>query len=300
EHRRSRYHLTRLHGRAQPLVGVRRRHPHVHDRHVRPVRDDRLYQRRPIADHGDHLVPVLGQQPDEALPQQYRVVGHDYPHGSSARISVGPPAGLTTSSVPPVARTRSASPASPCPLARCAPPWPSSTTATCSRAPTWPTATAQVLARLCLATLVSASATTKYAVLSTIAGSRPSFGSTDRLTGITPRAASAASAAARPRSLRIGGALPRGRARSSSSASRVWPSASSRISRAAAGSVSSCWRARPRSMASRASRCCGPSWMSRSSRRSAVASAETAESRCSDSSVTCCCISATPLSRARL
>ena len=49
--------------------------------------------------------------------------------------------------------------------------------------------------------------------------------------------------------------------------------------RRGAGSSASCLRARPRSMVSRTSRCCGPSWMSRSSRRSEAASAARAASR---------------------
>ena len=75
---------------------------------------DGLHQRRTVSHGGYHVVAVLGQQPDEALTQEDRVVGHhDFQHGSSTLISVGPPAGLTTLSVPPVARTRSARPDSP-------------------------------------------------------------------------------------------------------------------------------------------------------------------------------------------
>ena len=47
--------------------------------------------------------PFSVKQPDQTLPQQDRVVcHHDSQHGSSTLISVGPPAGLTTVSAPPV------------------------------------------------------------------------------------------------------------------------------------------------------------------------------------------------------
>jgi class 3 adenylate cyclase len=60
----------------------------------------------------------------------------------------------------------------------------------------------------------------------------------------------------------------------------VWTIASASASRAAAGLLSRwCW-ARPSSIARRTSRCCGPSWMSRSSRRRAAASAVTAAMVC--------------------
>ena len=74
--------------------------------------------------------------------------------------------------------------------------------------------------------------------------------------------------------------MPRDSARSSSSASWVWVIASASAARTASGLLSKrCW-ARPSSMARRTSRCWGPSWMSRSSRRSAAASAVTAATVC--------------------
>ena len=87
------------------------------------------------------------------------------------------------------------------------------------------------------------------------------------------------SAAARPRSTSSGGAIPRDSDRSSATVSRACCSAASMVSFACRGSWSSCLPARPRSMLSRTSRCCGPSWMSRSSRRSESASAIRAASR---------------------
>ena len=77
--------------------------------------EHRLDQGGAITDSGHHLVTVFGEQADEALAQQYRIVSHDDPppaagradrrwpgrclvrgqqHGSSAVIVVGPPSGL--------------------------------------------------------------------------------------------------------------------------------------------------------------------------------------------------------------
>jgi hypothetical protein len=181
---------------------------------------------------------------------------------------------------PPTARSRSSKPRSPCPLPRAAPPVPSSVTQTRKVPPAWRSPTAHLLAWLCLATLVRASAITKYAGVSMAASSRRPIGSASSSTGTTERAARAVSASRKPRSARTGGAMPRDRARSSSSASWVCAIASASISLTASGLVSKwCW-ARPSSIASRTRRCCGPSWMSRSSRRSAVASAVTAATVC--------------------
>jgi len=43
------------------------------------VRQHSRNQRRPVPDRRDHLVAVLGQQPDQPFPQQHRVVGHHNP-----------------------------------------------------------------------------------------------------------------------------------------------------------------------------------------------------------------------------
>ena len=71
--------------RAQALVRVGRRHPHVDDRHVRAVPEHRLDQGGAITDRGHHLVTVLGEQADQALAQQHRVVGHDDPQPAAGR-----------------------------------------------------------------------------------------------------------------------------------------------------------------------------------------------------------------------
>src|SRR5262249_45004542 len=83
-----------------------RRHAHVHHRHVRLVLGYRLHEGVAVADGRHHLAAELFEQPDQALPDQNRVIGHDYPHGTSATITVGPPAGGCTASSPSTARRR--------------------------------------------------------------------------------------------------------------------------------------------------------------------------------------------------
>jgi hypothetical protein len=87
------------------------------------------------------------------------------------------------------------SPSSPLPSGR-APPTPSSRTWTASVPPSIRAVTAACPARACLATLVSASETSKYAVASTAPGSRPTDTSISIGTGIL--AASAATPARSP------------------------------------------------------------------------------------------------------
>ena len=98
-------------------------------------------------------------------------------------------------------------------------------------------------------------------------------------------------AAARPRSTSSGGAMPR---ESAQLGDRL-ASLGERLVDGRGGALGSCstWRlARPRSMVSRTRRCCGPSWMSRSSRRSDSASAIRAASRLSCTRATSVCSSA--------
>jgi hypothetical protein len=95
QHRRPGGCAAQLDRRTQALVGVRRRHAHVDDRHVGPVLGDRLHQRRPVADRGDDLGAGLLEQPHQALPEQHRVVGQDGPqravpgHAASSLALVG-------------------------------------------------------------------------------------------------------------------------------------------------------------------------------------------------------------------
>src|SRR5699024_6964303 len=131
--------------------------------------------------------------------------------GITAISTVPPPGGLATSRWPPVARTRSVRPARPVespPRLTAAPPRPSSSIRTRSAWSVWVTVTEALVASECLAMLVKASETTKEA---TASGSRPSpeLISTRRSTGTGERAATADSAASRPRSVRTAGWMPR-------------------------------------------------------------------------------------------
>ena len=93
-----------------------------------------------------------------------------------ARV-VGPPAGLTTRSVPSSAPTRCSSPVSPLP-AGSAPPRPSSTTSATSTRSSARSGSRSRVASAYLIAFASASATTKYAAVSTAA--RRALGSVDR------------------------------------------------------------------------------------------------------------------------
>src|SRR5207245_6203672 len=75
------------------------------------------------------LEAVVAQQTLETVAQEREVLGDHDPQGSSALTVVGPPAGLSTVSVPSRASTRCRSPCRPWP-AGSAPPTPSSSTAT--------------------------------------------------------------------------------------------------------------------------------------------------------------------------
>ncbi len=60
---------------AQALVGVGRRHPHVHDRDVGLVRADLAHQVLGVAGLADDVEARLLEQADEALAQQHGVIG---------------------------------------------------------------------------------------------------------------------------------------------------------------------------------------------------------------------------------
>ena len=66
--------------RAQPFVGVRRRHPDVHDRHVRLVRAHLQHQLVRVAGLPDDVEAAVLEQPRDPLAQQDRVVGEDDAH----------------------------------------------------------------------------------------------------------------------------------------------------------------------------------------------------------------------------
>src|SRR6185312_6468897 len=145
----------------QQLGGVPLLHVLGQDDHdVGPVGVDLAQELLGVSGGRLHLIAGLGEQPGQALSQQHRVLGHHYPHGSTAAITVGPPSGLVTKRRPSIPATRAASPDRPWPV-RLAPPTPSSLMATLSRPPDRVTVTSARLALACLATLVRASATTK-------------------------------------------------------------------------------------------------------------------------------------------
>src|SRR6185312_2057558 len=175
-----------------------------------------------------HLEAGVGQHPFQPLGEQNGVLGHDdtragvagragHGHGITACSRVPPPGGLCTVSEPPTEATRSASPASPLPDPAWAPPTPSSLTSTSSRPACSRTVTTAALAWACLATLASASDTTKYAVASTWAGNRP--GGTARICVVTgERSTSAWIAPSRPVWVSTAGWMPRASSRSSAMA----------------------------------------------------------------------------------
>jgi hypothetical protein len=123
-------------------------------------RESKDEQRTP----GTSKPSFLAEEPRLPLPFWAR------PSGSTARTRVGPAAGLSTKSCPSSAVSRSARRARPVPVSGLAPPLPSPTTSTTSPSfGTRHTLTRASEAPECLATLVRASATTKYAVASTAA-----------------------------------------------------------------------------------------------------------------------------------
>ena len=100
EHRQVRQLLAGRERRPQPLVAEAGRQPYVEDGDVRAVLQE---QRQDLGaggrDPGD-LVAGGGQQQDQALPQEGVVLGDHHTHGSSTSITVGPPRGLVSRTVP--------------------------------------------------------------------------------------------------------------------------------------------------------------------------------------------------------
>ena len=52
----------------------------TYDRELGPIVGHGRQERRPVADRGDDLVAEFGQEPDEPLTEQYRVLGDHDPH----------------------------------------------------------------------------------------------------------------------------------------------------------------------------------------------------------------------------
>src|SRR5262249_42644945 len=143
----------------------------VDDRQIGLVPRDEAQQPWPIDCLPHDLDLVLGQQGDESLAQQRVVLDDHYSHGSTAQITVPSRGTLCTSRRPSTASTRCLRPVSRPPLGS-APPCPLSTTSTTSIVPSWCSVTRTVACGACLTTLVSDSATTKYAAVSTTGGRR--------------------------------------------------------------------------------------------------------------------------------
>ena len=97
------------------FVGERRRQPDVCDHEVGVVLLDRLDDAFGSVELRHGLVAVAGEEAHDPLLKEDRVLDDHDPHGSSARIVVGPPTGLATRSVPSSERTRSARPLRPPP-----------------------------------------------------------------------------------------------------------------------------------------------------------------------------------------
>ena len=143
------------------LVGLRRRHADVHDRHVGLVLVDRGEQLLGVGRLGDDLDALAADERRDALAQQPAVVGDHDAHGRSAVTTVPAPGGLRMRSVPSSAATRSASPWSPVPADSSAPPTPSSVISMTATPLRRETRTDALVAWAYLATLASASQATK-------------------------------------------------------------------------------------------------------------------------------------------
>ena len=85
QHQRGRLRRGRLdlEGGDQPFVGVCRRHPDVEDGHVRPMHADGRHRLGRVASLRDDVAAHLAQDSDDPGPREHRVVGDDYPHGST-------------------------------------------------------------------------------------------------------------------------------------------------------------------------------------------------------------------------
>jgi hypothetical protein len=67
----------------QALVGVRWWHPDVDDRHIGPIERHEPVQMLGIGRFPNDPHPTRAEQPDQTGPHDQRVVGDDYPHGST-------------------------------------------------------------------------------------------------------------------------------------------------------------------------------------------------------------------------
>src|SRR5262249_18968166 len=160
EHAELRVACAQLPRRPQALVRVGRRHADVHDRDIGALLLHLAKQLVRVARLANDFEPRLGEQTRHSLAQEHGVVGDHDTQGISALSRVPAPGGLSRTSVPPSASTRSESPRSPDPPAGSAPPDPSSATSTTARPLRRYTVTETACADAYFATFASASATT--------------------------------------------------------------------------------------------------------------------------------------------
>ena len=163
EHGQAGYLGAGLDRGAQPLVGERRRQPHVDHGDVGPLGDQSPQQGRAVVDRLDDLEVVGFEQADQPVPEEGEVFGEDGAetgaHGSTIASLVGPPGGLSSSRLPSKAASRRWIPRKPVPAPGSAPPMPSSVTVSCNCSPVTPSSIVALVAPLCLITFVRASAT---------------------------------------------------------------------------------------------------------------------------------------------
>src|SRR5437899_1731340 len=149
----------------QAFVGERRRHADVDDRHVGREFVDRFDQFVGGTNLRDHLMTPFNEQLHQAIAQDGAVFGDDEaghcsaPGGTTTVTTVGPPAGLSISSLPSSIANRSRKPVRPEPLPTCTPPEPLSSTMIRNSAVSPLMRTEPWLAAECRVTLASSSAT---------------------------------------------------------------------------------------------------------------------------------------------
>src|SRR5690348_14693307 len=285
----------------EPLGGLGGRHPDVGQHDLRADLAGQPQQGGGVRGQARDLETGVGQHAFQALGEKHGVLGDDHAHWRSARGArpwgrrggavraghghgitassrVPPPGGLCTVSEPPTEATRSARPDSPLPDPACAPPTPSSLTSTSSRPGCSRTVTTAALAWACLATLASASDTTKYAVASTWAGNLPA--GTARTWVVTgERSISAWMAPSSPVWVSTAGWMPRASSRSSAIAALASLDADSSSASRSGSAPAARSRAMPIASDRVTSRCCAPSCRSRSSRRRSASPASTIRAR---------------------
>src|SRR5260370_11465606 len=148
-------------GGDEAFVGMCGGHPDIDNGGAGLRCADRSQQRGGVTYLVGHIYPPVGGQPGDALAGEHHILGHDYPHGTSARHTARP-----VDKLPPSAPTRSAA----APPGE-APPDPLSSAVTTSRPPSCTTVTVACPAPRRAAS-PSASATAKYAAASTGSGHR--------------------------------------------------------------------------------------------------------------------------------